>query len=484
MSAHDRLLAELRRRCAGPPVLPDELAGANSAAEWKVQRAAIMPLLLGTLRADFVRSLLASVIGITLAIAGSSRAARCPSWVGFAGAGLALWSVLGLPLPGGIPFLPAKTPPGFHCLETERNARLRSIFKAWMVDFVPTPYVRSGEWCTILPFLWTPNKAKNLRYERIWAQNPDDKEHLACDWVFPPGGYDASRPVVLIYTGLAPDAHWTKAGGFVANTAWDLTTHGNITAVVIVSRGTMDTQVKEVVFNGARAQDVREMVLLAEHAMLAASGSEGRSDRRKQLPLFATGFSMGAIMLSGYCGKFGDDTRLAGVVHFSGTYDGIFNKGFEYSDKTWQTYLAYGLKANMLSGRVARIASRRGVDIQKVMSRRVVSVADIDEEFTSVFAGYKGGSDAYYSDMCLGLENKWKRVSIPVLAIYSRDDPITHCDSMHAQELAAGNEHLLFLVTERGGHVGWPWGWRPWQRGFDFMSEGIRVFIEAILSEG
>jgi len=319
-----------------------------------------------------------------------------------------------------------------------------------------------------------------MSYERIWVRNPNDDEHIACDWVFPPGGHDPSRPVVVLLTGLAPDVHWTVAGGFVANTAWYLAKKGNMTAVVMVSRGTMDTQVKERAFHGARAQDTREVILLAERAMRVARGEP--ADSKTPLPLFATGFSMGAIIISSYCGKFGDDCRLAGVVHFSGMYDGIFNLKCEYSIKTWQTYLAYGLKTKLFSGRIGRIATRRGVDMKKVMSPSCASVADIDEYFIAPFNGYKGGCKEYYRDMCLGLEDKWKDVKVPVLAIFAKDDPITHADSFHAEEFYAGNENLLFLVTERGGHVGWPWGMKPWERGFDFMSEGIRVFVEAMLS--
>jgi len=28
-------------------------------------------------------------------------------------------------------------------------------------------------------------------------------------------------------------------------------------------------------------------------------------------------------------------------------------------------------------------------------------------------------------------------------------------------------------AQERGGHVGWPWGLRPWNRGWDFMNEAM-----------
>jgi len=440
------------------------------------------------LRTDMVRSLVTTCVGAGAACVGAAAhlfgmmgAGKCVSLELFGGA-LAMWTLMGLPFPGAVPFLKVKTPTGFHCAETKRNTRLRNTFEAWMSSFTPTPYLTSGEWSTVLPFVWTPNKAKNMSYERIWVKSTADGEHVACDWVFPPGGHDPARPTVLLLTGLAPDTHWTEAGGFVANTAWHLAHKCNMTAVVLVARGTMDTDVREHLFHGARTQDAREAILAMRRALLAARGSGEEDSSRVALPLFASGFSMGAVIISNYCGKFGDDCRLAGVVHFSGMYDGLFNMTFDYPAQTWQAYLAYGLKANLLTGRIARIALSRGVDMPRVMSRKVANIIQLDDEFTAVFNGYKGGVKEYYGDMGLASHDKWKNVKAPVLAICAQDDPITHCDSFHAEEFAAGNHNLLFLVTRYGGHVGWPWGMRPWERGFDFMSEGISVFVEAMVS--
>merc|ERR1719330_1905896 len=119
--------------------------------------------------------------------------------------------------------------------------------------------------------------------------------------------------------------------------------------------------------------------------------------------------------------------------------------------------------------------------MRKMMSKEVKSVMDVDETFVGPFNNYKGGIKEYYEDQGLGSNDKWKNVTVPVLAIAARDDPITHCDSLHAEEFSAANENLLYLITDRGGHVGWPWGMTPWSRGFDFMHEGVVVFIESVL---
>lgn len=479
--AHERLLGELRKTSVGPPIIPEE----TDPVPLSVGLSSLLPLILGFFRTDMVRGLLTFLLGASLAAAGALDYLRGGQELmlplGAIGCGLIFWVVGPLPLPGGVPFMEVKTPSGFHCIEIRRNKRLKRAFDGWMAGFQPTAWIRTGEWCTILPFFWTENKAKDLQYERVWVQNPNDKEHLANDWVFPPGGYDPARPVVLLLTGLAPDKHWTQAGGFVANTAWDLTTQSGMTVLVVVSRGTMDTSVKEHPLQGGGYTDIRQAVLSAERAMRVARGEKEGS--KAPLPLFASGFSMGAITIANYCGKFGADCRLAGVVHFSGIYDGIFNMGFEYSNKTWQTYLAYGLKVNLLNGRVGRLGAKRGADMSVVLSPQVESVTDVDIHFVSVVNGYKDGVKGYYRDLTLKWEDKWKNVKVPVLAIAARDDPITHCDALHAVEFSSGNDNLLFLITDRGGHVGWPWSNHPWKRGFDFMSGSISVFVETLLAD-
>lgn len=382
-------------------------------------------------------------------------------------------------LPGRIPSLTVQTEPGLYLDQKQedvraRNSAIRQSLSAWLETVAPTPYLRGGDLCTLCPYLWNPNRGRHLAYERVWVAHPDG-ESFATDWVFPPGGYDPDRPVVVLLTGLAPTEHWTAAGGFVADAAWHLSERAGMTAVVVVARGTMDTEVKEHMFHGARTSDLREAVLLAEGAVQAAGGAAGPT------PLFAAGFSMGAMILANYCGQYGADARLQGAINFSGVYDAVKNMEFEYSRKTWQVFLAYSLKTTVCRGRLVREAIKRGVDVDKVMSRRVASVVDIDVELVAKFNGYKGVHD-YYADLGLAARGKWREVAVPLLAVAARDDPVTHCDALRAAEFSGGNGDLLYLITDRGGHCGWPLGMFPWTTGFDFTSEAISVFVQAVLS--
>lgn len=377
-------------------------------------------------------------------------------------------------LPGGSAFLEVKTEAGFYAAKRGQNAKrnegIRQAFEVWLKSFVPCPWQLSGELCTILPYLLNRKRFSNLQYERCWL-DAEDGERFAFDCVFPDTGFDRDAPVVVLLTGLAPNQHWTAAAGFIADAAWHLCNRANMTVVVLIARGTMDTQVNKNLFHGARVTDLRQTLEVMHSCLETASGQKPK--------LFAAGYSMGGIILANYCGHYSQDPLLCGAIHFSGVHDAVFNMNFKYSEETWQAYLAYNLKWSIVSAAPVEEARKRGVDMERIMSGKVASIVDIDKDFVSVFNGYDGVLD-YYRDLSLASDDKWRNVSIPLLAVAARDDPITHCDALRAKEFSAENQNLLFLVTERGGHVGWPWGLRPWNRGWDFMNEAIQIFIDAV----
>jgi len=472
-SSHEEVLRILQRCCAGAPEASTVYASQQQRIPGILKRLdALLPLFKAAWQCAALRSHSVFAVGLVFLAA---RLEKCPLASWFVGC---LCCVLGLiGVPGGVAWLRVKTHAGFHCSEAmshaARNTRIRQMFQAWFAGVRQCPYIRSGETCTVLPFLWNINRARSLRYRRVWLLSADG-ERFACDWVFPPSGHDPEKPIVILLTGLAPSKHWTQAGGFVADAAWHLSCRRGTTAVVLVARGTMGTGVIQHLFHGARISDLRDAILLTEDVMQETYGKD------RKVPLVGVGFSMGAIILANYCGQYGSDTRLCGGVHFSGAYDAVHNMKFEYSAQTWQTYLAYNLKSSFVTPNIVKVARQRNVDVDHVLSRHVGSVLDFDREFVVVFNGYKSVEE-YYKDLGLAAGEKWRAVAVPLLAIAAIDDPVIHVDTLRVSEFAAANDNLLFLITERGGHTGWPVGWRPWRHSFDFMNEAIDVFICSIL---
>lgn len=467
-SDHEKLLQELRSRSKAPPAaaeksVPPELISFSRHLDM------LLPLFMAAWRCKLVRDATVIFLGMAILLSGSFwlRPLRIT-------AGVALLALGLRGLPGGIPFLEVKTEAGFygahHGLQAKRNHRMQKAFEVWLKTFVPCPWQMSGELCTILPYLINCKRCSNLSYERCWME-AEDGEPFAFDWVFPDTGFDPDAPVVVLLTGLAPSQHWTAAAGFIADAAWHLSNRAKMTVVILIARGTMDTQVNKNLFHGARVTDLRQTLECMHSCLETATGRTPK--------IFAAGYSMGGIILANYCGQYSQNPLLKGAIHFSGLHDAAFNMNFKYSEDTWQAYLAYNLKWSIVSAAPVEEARKRGVDVERIMSGKVASIVDIDKDFVSVFNGYDDVMD-YYRDLSLASDDKWRNVSIPLLAVAARDDPITHCDALRAKEFSKENQNLLFLVTDRGGHVGWPWGWFPWTRGWDFMNEAIEVFINAV----
>merc|ERR1719464_243920 len=79
------------------------------------------------------------------------------------GCGLVAIGVRGVP--GGVPFLEVKTKAGFYGSDkgsfAKRNNDLREAFQSWLGGFYPSPVAPGGEFSTVLPYLWNPNRGKD-----------------------------------------------------------------------------------------------------------------------------------------------------------------------------------------------------------------------------------------------------------------------------------------------------------------------------------
>ena len=112
---------------------------------------------------------------------------------------------------------------GFFCnARTETNARLKERL-APFVDYVPTPYLCSGDYLTLFPFLAFKGSAGGrVAYQRHWVKVPaapapdgddgpskrvssasgdDGEEAVAVDIVFPKEGYRPDKATFLILHG-------------------------------------------------------------------------------------------------------------------------------------------------------------------------------------------------------------------------------------------------------------------------------------------
>jgi len=83
------------------------------------------------------------------------------------------------------------------------------------------------------------------------------------------------------------------------------------------------------------------------------------------------------------------------------------------------------------------------------------------------------------------------RATTPTCILHSFDDPISTWRTNAANEgllnpnnfvraANVGNNRIALLLTGKGGHIGWPTGWLPFRRNWEFMNEAAASFVEAV----
>ncbi|EER10336.1 yhet, putative [Perkinsus marinus ATCC 50983] len=112
---------------------------------------------------------------------------------------------------------------------------------------------------------------------------------------------------------------------------------------------------------------------------------------------------------------------------------------------------------------------------------RPTDLYELDTLIPAAVHGYDDVID-YYHDMSACSEkysNGGANIAIPTLLIHSRDDPIIHVEAGAVLPPTA-SKYLFSLITDNGGHVGWPQGWLPWKSGFKWVSETAIQFAETV----
>ena len=390
-----------------------------------------------------------------------------------------------------------------------RNQRIRDKLSRF-VNYVPTPYLFSGDLLTLAPFLmFKGSKGGRVPYKRYWVKVPaapapdgddgpskkiasssdsnnddnnnDNKnEAVALDIVFPKEGHQPDKPTFLILHGL----NGGSTEPYVLDLARRATKEGH-TVAVMINRGLMKTPIQgDITFHGARTSDVGCAVDALNHALYGQSrhndddddddSPETTSTAKLSSKIVLVGFSMGGIIAANYAAKSKDRSGLAGALCFSGTLCTAKNlldcPAAIHSAAVWQPALAWGLKGSIIKPSMPKFL-KRGITVAEVEDAQTVT--DIDTKLVCKYHGYKTVFD-YYEDMSaggLGDEKGLKRLNgtkIPLLAVHAIDDPIAIYEVMLADEVAK-TDNVMLLATKHGGHIGWPTGLFPSENRWNFM---------------
>ena len=210
--------------------------------------------------------------------------------------------------------------------------------------------------------------------------------------------------------------------------------------VVVIARGLMRTPVySENKFHGARTSDIEDVVMMLRGKVAPSWDGPG------SLPLFATGFSMGGIVISNYLARSGVNCELMGAVSISGCANANINSKFEYSRRVWQPLVAYELKKQFILPDLSHLRTVDRIDADHILSN-CSSIYDFDCHMVAPYHKYRDVTH-YYNDMSFCCEQKWKGVARPLIVLQARDDPLVDIDSFPIG-VTHFNKDIIYVITE------------------------------------
>jgi predicted alpha/beta-fold hydrolase len=321
-------------------------------------------------------------------------------------------------------------------------------------------------WCynshvsTCLPLILNNYPPKTLLRQSLIAS---DGASIGLDWHVP--DTDLSG-VVMVVPGLNGTSH----GGYVQDLMSRMGKAGYACAVMH-GRGAGKTLVEsvETAFHLGRSSDL----------LVCLEGIESVIPN-KELPIFILGYSAGAIRAVKFAAVYGDtiESRVKAVLSFGGSLRNSSTMGSRTSSCVYQPVITHAYASTMYS-KLAGFG-KQGLDLESMFtSRSFDTFRDFDIHVTSVI--HNMPVEEYEREVFPYHDERWKDISVPTLIVNSVDDPVLHYADAVIPEMAVGNSNITFLVTEKGGHIGWPTGWCKNTHGYRWISDVALTFISTCL---
>ncbi|MEO8215824.1 MAG: alpha/beta fold hydrolase [Acidobacteriota bacterium] len=182
-------------------------------------------------------------------------------------------------------------------------------------------------------------------------------------------------------------------------------------------------------------------------------------EREAARPLVAIGSSLGGNVLLKWLGENGPKSSIVAAATLSVPYD--LSAGSHYLEET-----AMG---RVYSASFMRTLRRKAIWVTKKFESqttldpaqiaRTRTMIEFDDAATAPLHGFTSAEDYYARSSSIRFV---ERIAVPTLCISALDDPFLPPKVLPLVHSLA-SAHVEFLVTERGGHVGFVGGVFPWQ---------------------
>lgn len=342
--------------------------------------------------------------------------------------------------------------------------RTVSIWQETLPEYsqVATPWQWTGDARTGMSYFLNYVDRDPVFY-RVWLPT-EDEEFVALDVAFPDDGHSWEKPLYLVLHGL----NGGSTEGYVIDFARSRNREGS-TVVVMIARGLDDTPLQGwTFFHGARTIDAHS----------AATILRDRVKGSKQV-LAGVGYSLGAIVLNHYVSSARENVALDVSVSISGALACNYQETFVRSRRIWQPVIVAHMKEHFFVSKWGhRLYHQLGREkYQQLLRAR--HIVESDRYAGVLYNGYKD-HDHFYAAMSSVLFHPQAMAhnistgyfSIPHLILQALDDPISTWRTITSNDpdspLFPSNlvnrpetQNVVILLTEKGGHFGWPVGWKP-----------------------
>ncbi|KEZ39944.1 hypothetical protein SAPIO_CDS8914 [Scedosporium apiospermum] len=249
-------------------------------------------------------------------------------------------------------------------------------------------------------------------------------------------GSDDSKPMLVVLHGLSGGSHEIYLRHAIA----PLIESGDWEICVVNSRGcAMSPITTGVLYNARATWDIRQTVKWIR-------------EKYPNRPLYGLGFSLGANILTNYCGEEGANCLFKAAVVCSNPFN------LEVSSKALQrTLIGKEVYQRVMGTSMKELIKRHQNEIEKYTAldyNRLQSITylyEFDREVQCVLWGYPT-EDAYYRDA--SSTDAILAIRIPFLAIHATDDPIAVDEAVPYAEFKA-NPYTVIASTSLGGHLCW-----------------------------
>ena len=327
--------------------------------------------------------------------------------------------------------------PEFYCRAGKFRQVLESMVPILNEKFYPTPWCFGRHSQTAMSN-FIRGFVPNVKYQRELLETSDGGV-LALDWL--PSDLPQDAPIAFFMAGLTGHSQTEYIRSILPSAA-----RQGCRAAVLNNRGRGGVDLKTPRTYCAVSHDDMDCAL--SHI----------KNRFPDSVIVACGISLGGVILGQYLCRARENALCDAAILVSSVYninEAVNSMELPGLNRLLNRHLAHTLWLTVEPHMDKFKEFQEKVDLEEV--KKSTTIKEFDERFTSKMFGFQS-VDHYYDEA--NLINKIHNIKVPTLCVCAADDMFQPHDALPLQ-IPEENENLAFLVTARGGHIGFMEGVFP-----------------------